>query len=110
MSDTKALTTGRDKIALEFGHGSEPDTVHESIQFAVTLLELLEHTINLLVPGNITHERFGSGQRQDQVLRFHFHPLVLIGDSELRAGSVLSLGDSPRNAALVGETKHHGNP
>ena len=105
--DAEAFAAGVHKLALQLFGGRERDAVHQGVKLAVTRLELLEQLRDLLVAADVALERLRIGQRRDQVIGFLLQPLVLIGDGQLRARQLHLLRDGPRDAALVGDAKHH---
>ena len=97
------------KISLEFFGGRVSHAVHEDVQLSITFLEFREDLLDVLVLGNITHEGFGAGQRQNQVFGLLLETLVLVGDRQLSAGLMQSLGDRPGNASFVGDSEDDGH-
>ena len=67
--------------------------MHQNMQLVISFLKLAKQSLDFIVVGNIAHEGFRAGQRQNQVSRFLLQSLVLISDSELRARIVQSLRD-----------------
>ncbi len=108
MRDAEAFAGGVDELALQFFRGSVSDRVHKRMQLAVALVERGEEAADLLVFRHVAHVGFGAGQGQDQILRFLFQALVLVGDGQLHAGGVQSLGDGPRDGTLVGDSENYG--
>src|SRR5207253_2554406 len=71
------------EIARQFFGRSVSYAVHQRVQFAVASLQLFKKQRDFFVLRNIAHESFRARQRQNQVFRFHLHPLILIGDGKV---------------------------
>ena len=80
----------------------------ERVQLAVAFFECGEKAVDLFVFADVAHVGFGAGEREDQIFGFLLQTLVLVGDGELHAGGVKSLGDGPGDRALVGDSEDDG--
>ena len=99
-----------DEIALQVVGGSEGHAVHQRIELAVALFQLLEELRNLFVARDVALKGLRVRQRGDQVVGFLFQALVLVGDGQLRSGLLHLLRDRPGDAALVGHAKDDHRP
>ena len=103
--DAKAFAGGVEEIAFEFVGGSVGHGVHERVQLAVPLFQGGEEAVDFIVFAYVAHVGFGAGQRENEIFGFLLQTLVLVGDGELHAGGVKSLGDGPGDRALVGDSE-----
>ena len=108
MRDAKAFARGVDEVSFQFVGGSVGDGVHQRVQLAVALFERGEEAVDFFVFADVAHVSFGAGQREDEILGFLLQALVLVGDGQLHAGGVQSLGDRPGDGALVGDSEDDG--
>src|SRR3982074_3372537 len=82
--------------------------MNQRMQLAVALFQRGEEAVKVFVFGNIAHVSFGAGKGQDEILRFLLQPLILVGDGQLNAGGVQSLGNRPGDGALVRDPEDNG--
>src|SRR5258708_9776331 len=110
MRHTKALARSVHEVALKIVSRRESHTVDHRVQLAVASFQLFEKLRDFFVLRNIAHEGLRARQRQNQVLRLHLHPLVLIRDGEVSSRPVQSLRDCPSDRSLVSHSENNRRP
>ncbi len=108
MEPPSSISGAADEISLKLVGGGVSDRMDQRMQLAVALLQRGEETVNVFIFRNITHVRFGAGKGQDEIFCFLLQPLILVGDGQLNAGGVQSLGNRPGDGALVRDPEDNG--
>src|SRR5208282_5612173 len=103
--NAEAFARRVEEVALEFVGGGVGDRVHQRVQFAVAFFERGEEAGDVVVFRYVAHIGFGAGQGENEVPGFLLQALVLVGNGQLHAGGVQSLGDGPGNRTLVGDSE-----
>src|SRR6266851_1493089 len=107
MRDAKTFARSVQERIFQLFRRSKPHAVHQAVQHAVSRLQFVEQSRDLIVFRHVAHESSGARHFGDQIPGFELEALVLIGNRQPPAGFVQFFRDSPRDAALVREAENH---
>jgi hypothetical protein len=107
VGDAEVVALGVEDVVLDVG--SEADGVDEDVDLSIGGFELLEDGVDVGVDGDVAAEGFGAGEIGGELFGFALEALVLVADGEGGAAFGELLGDTPGDAAFVGEAEDDGD-